>query len=62
MSEGKNGSGNFGELWTHAAAVVDDQAHGHRSVFSLKKSELLRAGILKHGEVLEDQSRDDISI
>jgi hypothetical protein len=62
MSECKNGSGNFGELWTHAAAVVDDQAHGHRSVFLLKESDLLEAAILEDAEVLQSQSGDEVSI
>jgi hypothetical protein len=62
MSERGNGSTYFGQLRTHATAVVDNQANGHGRVFLLEEGELLLAAILEHAEILETQPRDDISI
>jgi hypothetical protein len=61
MREGGNGGGHFGELGSHAAAVVDDEANGNGSVFSLEESEFLRAAVFEDAEVSEVQSRDDNS-
>ena len=50
MSEGGNGGGDFGELGSHAAAMVDDEAHGDGSVFLLEKSEFLRAAVFENAK------------
>ena len=50
MREGGDGGGDFGELGTHAAAVIDDEAHGDGSIFLLEKSEFLLAAVFKDAE------------
>jgi hypothetical protein len=50
MREGGNGGGDFGELRAHAAAVIDDEAHGNGSIFLLEESEFLRAAVFKDAE------------
>ena len=62
MREGGNGSGHFGELRRHAAAVVNDKANDDGSVFLLEESEFLRAAVFEDAEVLEVQSRHDNSM
>jgi hypothetical protein len=62
MREGGNGGGHFGELRSHAAAVVNDQSNGDRSVFLLEESEFLRAAVFEDAEVFEVQSGDDHSM
>src|SRR5271165_507986 len=62
MSEGGDGSDDSGELGTHAAAVVDDQANSDGSVFLLEECDFLRAAFLEDTEILLSQPRDDISI
>lgn len=61
MGESRDGSNDSGELGTHAATVIDDQANSDGSVFLLKESDFLRAAILENVEILQSQSRDDIS-
>ena len=62
MREGGNRGGYLGELGTHAAAVVYDEADGHGSVFLLEESEFLRAAVFEDGEVLQVQPGDDIAM
>src|SRR5580704_10125183 len=50
MRESGDGGGDFGELGTHAAAVVNDEADGNGSIFLLKESEFLRAAVFKDAE------------
>src|SRR5208282_2161651 len=62
VREGRNCRGYFRELRAHAAAVVDDQAHGDGSVSVLKRSNFLEASVLVYAEVLLAQPRHDVSL
>src|ERR1039458_5526790 len=62
MGESKHCRRSSDLFGTHAAAMVDDQTHGHRSVFLLEETNILYLPVLKNAEVVDRQSGDEISV
>ena len=53
---------HLGALVAHAAAVVDDQAHGNRHVFALETLDLLLHAVLENREGLLRQVGDQVAV
>ncbi len=62
MSESKHRRSHFAKLASHAATMIDNQTHGHRSVFLLEETDILNLPVLKNTETVGRQTRDEIAM